>query len=124
MQNPVFLVGREDGPVGVLAHFERRPQHEPACSVGLAVELRECSSGQISTVLVSDRNALPTRVESVRARHPDRNGQFAPGIHLARRDLDRAGAPALHAHCLCRHGVPLGIKAQAEGSWAAFVPAM
>ena len=41
MQNPVLLRSCEDGPVAMLANFERRMQYDRVRNVGLVVEFRE-----------------------------------------------------------------------------------
>ena len=144
MRNPLLVVRGEDGPPGVLAHFEGRPQYERRRR--LAVALREFGTRAFGVVMVSDRDTLSREVASIRAGSPDRDGQLGPGIRLIRRDLDRACMPTVRSDCLCRHGVDVipetqedrvgtispsarsvaasGVESQAAGSWAAFVPAM
>ncbi len=106
MRNPVLLVSGEDGPVDMLARFERRPQHQCARNVSPAVQLHEFAAHQLGAVLISDRNALSPQVASVRARDKGPQRQLGPGIDLARGSLDRACALTVRPNCLCHHVSP------------------
>jgi hypothetical protein len=98
MQDAILLDSGEHGPEDVLAHTERRLQCDRAGHIGVAAQLGERSNGELGVVLISDRNALPLQLASSRTRGANHDSQLAAGIHLARRDVDRAYALSMYLH--------------------------
>src|SRR5215469_11694154 len=110
------------GPADLYPYPERRPQRHLARHDSFAVALHELGACELGIVISPDRDTPSLEVASVPAIEPDSDGQLGSRVNLMRGLLDRACGRPVRPRRSCRHG---GARNhQADGSWAAFVPAI